>query len=134
MFHACWQWYQQCVKGTFERHLQSEREMLKHVFIFNHQNYARYCSYQHLFLRSLEQKNSPAFLDLKEKGFGASITGDLVTELFNKEMKSVAGPFRRGFSTNSTSVNIWVRTMHIQSRLLRSFKKVVAYKTKSMHD
>ena len=86
-----------------------------------------------MFLRSLEQKNSPAFLDLKEKGFGASITGDLVTELFNKEMKSAVGPFRRGFSTISTSVNIWVRTMHIQSRLLRSFKKVVAYKTKSMH-
>ena len=77
----------------------------------------------------LNKKNSPAFLDLKEKGFGAIITGDsfstihgdLVTELFNKEMKSAAGPFRRGFSTNSTRVNIWVRTMHIQSRLLRSF-------------
>ena len=128
-------------EGDLERHLQSEREMLKQVFAFNHYNYARYCSYQHVYLRSLEKINHPAYLDLKQNGFGASITGetfsaihgDLVTELFNRETKSASGPFRRGFSTNSASVNTWVRTIHVQSRLLRSFKNIIAYKTKSKH-
>ena len=122
-------------EGNFERHLQSEREMLKQMFAFYNYNYARYCSYQHVYLRYLEQHNHPAVLELKENGFGASITGDdfsaihgdLVTELFNK------GPFRRGFSTTSNSVNVWVRTIHVQSRLLRCYKNYVGLKTSSIH-
>ena len=128
-------------EGNLERHLQSEREMLKQTFAFDHYNYARYCSYQHVYLRSLESSNHPAIMDLKKNGFGASITGeafsaihgDLVTELFNKETKSASGPFRRGFSTSSRSVNVWVRTIHIQSRLLRSYMNSVHDKTNSTH-
>ena len=80
-------------------------------------------------------------IDLRSNGFGASITGeafsaihgDLVTELFNKECKSATGPFRRGFSTTSKSVNVWVRTIHIQSMLLRSYMNFIGEKTKLTH-
>ena len=41
-------------EGNLERHLQSERKMLKQTFAFDHYNYAHYCSYQHVYLRSLE--------------------------------------------------------------------------------
>ncbi len=62
-------------EGNIERHLQSERDMLKLVFSFNHQNYARYCSYQHVYLHSLQQQDHPAFQELKVKGIRGSITG-----------------------------------------------------------
>ena len=82
-------------EGWLERHLQAEREMIKQVFAFGHQNYARYLSYQYVLLRSMEQHNHPAITNLKEARFGGSISGkpfssihgDLITELFNKETK-----------------------------------------------
>ncbi len=63
-------------EGNLERHLQAEREMLKHCFAFDHVNYARYMSFQHVFLRDLERKNHPAIADLKQKGFGGSVSGN----------------------------------------------------------
>ena len=126
-------------EGNIERHLQSERDMLNQIFAFNHQNYARYCSYQHVYLRSLQQEGHPAFDEMKLKGFGASIGGDkfssihgdLVTELFNKETKGTAGPFRAGFSTNTETVNTWVRTIHLHSNLHKTFREQLVMKTSS---
>ena len=55
-------------------------------------------------LQSLRKEDKEQFNELKEKGFGASLTGDvfstihsdLVTELFNRETK---GTFRCGLLT-----------------------------------
>ena len=128
-------------EGQIERHLQSERDMLKQTFAFNHQNYARYCSYQHVYLRTLQAQSHPAFEELKERGFGGSvgggafstIHGDLITELFNKETKGTAGPFRSGFSTNPEAVNTWIRTIHIHSKLQETFRQGIMAKTSSKH-
>ena len=108
-------------EGNFGRHLQAERQMLNLVFVFGHPNYARYCSYQHVYLESLRSNDHPSFKDLLLLGFGASrsgdtfssVHGDLITEFFNKETKSTAGPFRAGFSTDINAVNNWVKTIHI---------------------
>ena len=62
--------------------------MLKQLFAFDHQNYARYLSYQHVLLNDMRTTNVQAFQDLKVRGFGANYTGskfatvhgDLVTE------------------------------------------------------
>ena len=94
--------------------------MLKLVFAFDHVNYSRYNSYHHIFLTEVKRLNSPAYQDLKHSGYGASLTGshvsglhgDLMTELFNKETKGTAGPFRSGYSTDMQSVNTWVRTSY----------------------
>ena len=59
-------------------------------------------------LQGIKRTEHPAFHDLKTKGYGRSISGgkfstiygDLITELFNKETKGIAGPFRSGFSKN----------------------------------
>ena len=75
-------------EGNLRRHLQAEREMLKLVFAFDHPNYARYCSYQHVYLGDLQTQNHPAYNDLLLLGFGASrsggtcssVHGDLITE------------------------------------------------------
>lgn len=74
---------------------------------------------------------------LKIKGFGASIGGekfssihgDLVTELFSKETKGTAGPFRAGFSTNTEAVNTCVRTIHLHNNLHKTFREQLIMKT-----
>ncbi len=126
---------------NIKKHLQAERELISLSFAFDHQNYARYGSYQHVFLHDLKRNNSVAFQDLKSKGMGASISsepfssinGDLVTELLNKETKGTSGPFRPGFSTNVDTVNTWVRTIHIHGMLQVAFRKQLKIKTSSNH-
>ena len=112
-------------EGDIELHLQAERNMLKQVFAFDHQNYARYLSYQHVLLNDLKIKNNAAYKDLKLKGMGANysgskfaaVHGDLVTEYFNRETKGTAGPFRQGYSTNIETTNKWVNIVHIHAKL-----------------
>ena len=126
---------------NFERHLQAEREMIKYCFAFDHVNYARYISYQQVYLRSLEKNNSPAIKDLKERGFGGSISGepfstihgDLITELFNGQTKRQAGPHSLGFSTNIESVNNWVNTAHINAKIRSVFAEKIRLATNSTH-
>ena len=92
---------------NLEEHLQAERKLvdLALAFDFDDQNYGRYNCYQNVFLRNLQQTSHPAFEELELKGLGGSLTGepfssihgDLMTELFNRETKGTAGPFRSGF-------------------------------------
>ncbi len=76
-----------------EKNLQAEQRMICYPFAYDHQNYARYNSYQNSYLMSLKQANQDAFQQLKLKGIGGSITGerfsaihgDLITDLFYKK-------------------------------------------------
>ena len=128
-------------EGNICRHIEAEREMLSLTFAFNHQNYARYCSYQHVLLQNMCTDNKQAFQHLSERGFGASVSGerftsihgDLITELFNKLTKDTAGPFRAGFSNDISAVNTWVRTIHVHCKLREKFRNMVAFKTSSKH-
>ena len=52
---------------NIEQHLQAEREMITLAFALDHQNYARYCSYQNVYLNRLKETMHPAFLGLQEK-------------------------------------------------------------------
>ena len=87
---------------NFNLHMEAQREMLKFCFSFNHINYARYMTYQHLFLSQLEIENHPAVIDLKSRGIGdslsgssfSSIHGDIINEVFNGQTKRQAGPHR----------------------------------------
>ena len=107
----------------------------------DHQNYAGYGAFQHVNLQSLRKENKEQFNELKEKGFGASLTGDvfskihgdLVTELFNKETKGTSGPFRCGLSTNIDSVNTWINTIHIHTMLKVALRQQLHLKTSSRH-
>ncbi len=123
-----------------ERHL-AEREMISLSFSFDHQNYARYCSFQHVSLQELKRIQHPAFHDLQARGHGGSITGgafstihgDFITELFNKETKGTAGPFRLGFSTSLGTVNTRVHTIHIHSMFRMALRKQLQIKFSSKH-
>ena len=124
-----------------ETHLEAKRKILKLVFAFVHVNYARYNSYQHVFFNEEKRLNSPAYQDLKQYGDGASLTGshfsglhgDLMAELFNKETKGTAGPFRSGYGTDMQSVTTWVITLHIHCRLRIELKQKTRLLTSSTH-
>ena len=105
-------------------------------FAFDHQNYARYNTYQNVYLSNMKQSDHPSFQDLKLKGIGGGITGDkfsaihgdLMTELFNRKTKDTSGPFRCGFSTDIDAVNTWINTIHIHALLRKSLQS-----TKKLH-
>ena len=60
-------------------------------FAFDHINYARYLTYQHMHFGKMQQDKHPAIEDLRNRGFGGSLSGsnfstihgDLVTEVFD---------------------------------------------------
>ena len=128
-------------EGDFYRHLQAERRTINLIFAFDHVNYARYNSYQHVYLTELAKTNPRALENLCVQGFGASPTGelfssvheDLVTEHFNRETKGTAGPFRSGYISNSDTVNKWITTSHIHSKLINVLREHLHMYTSSQH-
>ena len=80
---------------NFERHVLAEREMVKYYFAFDHINYARYMSYQQVYLQELQRINSNAIMDLTQRVFGGSLSGVsfsclhgyLITEIFSEQTK-----------------------------------------------
>ena len=63
-------------ENNFERYLQEEHGMVKYCFAFDHTNYARYVSYQQVYLRELQGINNNAMMNLTQRGFGVSLSGD----------------------------------------------------------
>ena len=128
-------------EGDIEKHLEAERKLSELTFAYDHQNYARYNTYQNSYILNLKQTDHEAYRELKKKGMGRSKTGqkfsaihgDLITELFNKETKGTAGPFRAGFSTDIDAVNNWVNTIHIHAVLRVSLQKFLHVSTSSKH-
>ena len=110
-------------EGDFERHLESEREMLRNCFVFDHVNYARYLSYQHVFLRDLRRQNHPSINYMEIRWFEGSlfgnafstIHGDFITEVFIGEKKRSAGSYIAGYSIDVDKGNAWLKTpMYMQ--------------------
>lgn len=63
----------------------------------------------------------------------SAIHGDLVTELFNKEIKGTCGPFPCMFNTNTDSVNTSFRRIIALIILKVSLKQQFHFKTSSKH-
>ena len=128
-------------ENKFEHHLAAERQMVPLLFAYNHQNYARYLSYQQVFMSDLKHHSHPAYQDLCSHGFGASYTsggfrsvhGDLVTEWENREMKGTAGPYKSGFSTNVEVSQKYFATAHLHAKLQTKFREKLSIKTSSIH-
>ena len=104
---------------------QAERQIIKFIFAFDQIRHARYNSFEHVLLSNLSKDNPKAFDDLLKDRFGATSLGetfsavyrDLVTEYFNKESKGMAGSYRSGYTTHHNTVNKWIATSRIHSRL-----------------
>ena len=63
------------VRGS-DFHMEGERDMLKYCFAFDHINYARYISFQHVYLSDLEAKGDPANDNMIKRGIRESLSGD----------------------------------------------------------
>ena len=62
---------------NIEMHLEAERILLPQLFAFGYPNYSRYLTYQHALLEVHCISNTSIWKDLKENGFGRSLTGDI---------------------------------------------------------
>ena len=122
--------------GNSTQHLQAERQILKLIFAFDQIKHARYNSFQHVLLSNLSKDNPKAFDDLLKDRFGATSLGetfsavyrDLNTEYFNKESKGMAGSYRSGYITHHNTVNKWIATSRIHSRVwLFKCSKTIRY-------
>ena len=93
------------------------------------------------FLRNMKNENHPANQDLKSRGFGcsmsgdvfSSIHGDLVTEIFNGVTKRQGGPHRGGYTKEVQAVNTWIKTSHIHAKVRTELKNKIHLKTSSVH-
>ena len=127
--------------GDFQLHMEAERDMLRYWFNFDHINYARNISFQHVYLSDLEAKGDPAIDNFIKQGIGGSLSGDnfssihrdVITEVFNGETKRQAGRRRTGFSTNVDAVNTWIKTTHIHAILRKKFNDTIRLTTDSHH-
>jgi len=129
-------------EGCIDRHIQAERQFLKLLFAFDHINYSRYNSYQHVLLCNLKKAAGEPYQQLVQNGFGCTASdgarfatkhGDLETEHFNRETKGTAGPFRSGYSTNIHAVNRWIKTVHCHATLRKAMKRHFRLATSSLH-
>ena len=87
----------------------------------------------------LKAENSAVINELSERGIGANYSGkkfpavhsDLATEYFNRETKNTAGPFRQYYSTNVSTTNKRVNTIHIHAKLRMAMRDKINVKTSS---
>ena len=115
--------------------------MAKYCFAFDHINYARYVSYQQVYLRELQSIDSNAMMDLAQRGFGGSISGDsfsclhgdLIKGKFNRQPKSQAGPHCAGFSTDIAKVTTCVATSHVHTKFTQTLSEKIQLNTSTNH-
>ena len=117
-------------ENNFERNLQAECEIVKHLFAFNQISYTRYASYQQVYLRDLQSINNNFMVNLAQCGFGDSLSGYLfscmhviITNILNKETKRQKCPHCARFSTDIVKVNTWVATSHIHAKVRQNLSE-----------
>ena len=104
-------------RDNFERHLHAEREMIKYCFTFDHINYSRCLTYQHVYLRTLQER-SKCVEDLDERGFRGSLSGL---------------PFTSFQTKRSWFYHRYKQTAHIHAKLRCIFTEKIKLQTNSCH-
>ena len=86
---------------NLQRHLSVKRDILKLIFAFDHINYARLNTYQHVYLNNLLWTEKSVAKDYINNRNSASNSGcsfsnihwDLASQYFSRETKERLGPF-----------------------------------------
>ena len=63
------------------KYLQADNILICYSFPLDHQNYSCYGAFQYVNLQFLRKENKEQFKELKEKRFGASLTGDVFSTI-----------------------------------------------------
>ena len=94
---------------NIEVHLEEERALLPQLVAFGRPNYSRYMTYQHALLEVYCISNKSIGKDLKENGFGGSLTRDkfsrklgdiLIETTVNRNVNVCVEPMQDGYSTD----------------------------------
>ena len=125
-----------------ELYAATERKLSPKLFAFDHINYARYLTVQHVELEKIELNNKDAWEDLKTNGCGGSLSGDkfstihgdLITETtINRKVKVRGGPMRGGYSTSLPNIDTFIKTSHLMAKIRRKMKEKLNVLTTSVH-
>ena len=126
-------------ESNIDLHLQCERQFLNLAHAFDHINYARWCSFQHVKLEEMKRLDTEAYQDLQTGGWTASQTGgklnavhgDYICVRQNADTKSSGGPIKSGIGTSNKAFNTWIRTRDTGVEMQNELKKVLNIKTNS---
>ena len=86
--------------------------------------------------------NTSIWKDLKENGFGGSLTGDkfstkhgylIIETTVNEKVKVRGGPMQGGYSTDLDAMNIFVKNSHLLAKLRSVLKERIHLLTSSKH-
>ena len=91
-------------EGDFQLHMEAERDMLKYCFAFDHINYARYMTFQHVYLSDLEAKGDPVTDNLIKRGIGGNLSGDKFSSIHEDLITEV----QRRNKTASWTTQMWL--------------------------
>ena len=99
---------------------------------FDQVNYARWVTYQHVYLSTMKKRISPAYKELKEVEFTASQCvgvfnagpGDYICEEQNAKAKQSGNQSKAGFMKNIASFNTWIRTRDISIDIQTFLEKI----------
>ena len=127
---------------NIEMHLEAGRACLPQLFAFGHPNYSRYLAYQHALLEVHRISSTLIWKDLKESGFGGSLTGDkfstkhgdlIIETTKNREVKFRGGLMQDGYSTDLYAMKIFVKDSHLLAKLRRVLIEHIHLLTSSKH-
>ena len=127
---------------SIKLHIAAERALLPKCFAFNHINYARYLTIQHVNFGKIQIEKPTAWEDLLNDGFGGSITGqsfstihgDLITETtINREVEVRGGPMRGGYSTSFEANDAFIKTSHLMAKIRGKLKEKLNVLSSTVH-
>ena len=127
---------------SIDLHVIAQRALLPKCFAFDHVNYARCLTFQHVYLETIQDRQKDIWDDLLANGFGGSLSGqafstihgDLITETtINKETKVRGGPMRGGFSTSEETNDAFIKTSHLMAKIRSALKEKLNVLTTSVH-
>ena len=93
------------------------------------------------YLPELQNINRNALMELTQRGFGGSLSGDsfsclhgdLMTEILNRQTKRQSGPHCAGFSTGIGKVNTWVATFYFRATVRQTVSDKIQLNTSTDH-
>ena len=145
IFHYFWHLFQ-LHERTDLNNIYKQSVILSNIykyvsFAYYQLNYARYVSYQQVYMWELQSIDSNAMMDLARRGFGgllssdsfSCLNGDLIKEIFNGKTKRQVGPRCAEFSKNIAKVTTWVATSHFHATVTQNFSDKIQLNTITNH-
>ena len=122
-------------------HFQCEQQFLNLVHVFNHINYSRWGTFQHIYFSSMKHKSPPVYQKLKNVGFTTSqsggifnwVDGDYICKCQKNRDWSFSGRLKAGFIKKTKTFKTWIRTKHIAGDMQHMLNQIMNIQILSTH-